>query len=61
MMQYFKPNGYIYYNYMLCYDNGLIQVGFQEKYYMDALTLIYWLTEGFSSHYCYIGANFEKK
>ena len=43
----FKPNVDSYYNYMLCYVDDLLHIGFNPKEDMDALNIIYWLTEGF--------------
>ena len=47
MKQDFKPNGDLYYNYMLCYVDNLLHIGFNPKEDMDALNMIYWLKESF--------------
>ena len=60
MKQEFKPNGYPYYKYMLCYVYDLIHIIFKPKEYMDALNMIYLLKEGFEPPDRYIGANVEK-
>ena len=31
MKRYFKPNGYPYYNYMLCYVDDFLQIVFNTK------------------------------
>ena len=56
----FKPNGYPYHKYMLCYIDDLLHIGFNTKEDMDALILIYWLKEGFGLPDRYLGANVEK-
>ena len=60
MKQDFKPNGYHHYKYMLCYFDDLLHIGFNPKEYMDALNMIYRLTEGFGPHDRYLGEIFEK-
>ena len=56
----FKPNGDQYYNYMLCYVDALLRIGFNPKEDMDSLNIIYWLKEGFGQSDRYLGANVEK-
>ena len=56
----FKPNGDQYYNYMLCYVDALLHIGFKPKEDMDALNMIYRLYEGFGPPDRYPGANVEK-
>ena len=56
----FKPNGYQYYNYMLCFVDDLLHIGFKPKEEMDALDMIYRLKEGFGPPDRYLGANVEK-
>ena len=56
----FKPNGYPYYNYTLCYVDDLLQICFKPKEDMDALNMIYRLKEGFGPPDRYLGANVEK-
>ena len=45
----FKPNGYPYYKYMLCYVDDLLHIGFKPKEDMDALNMIYRLKWGFGT------------
>ena len=47
MKRNFKPNGLPYYNYMSCYVDNLLHIGFQLKDDMDALNFIYKLTDSF--------------
>ena len=56
----FNPNGDPYYKYMLCYVDDLLHIGFKPKEDMDALYMIYWLSEGFGPPDLYLGANVEK-
>ena len=56
----FNTNGYLYYKYMICYVDDLLQIGFKPKEDMDALNIIYWLNQGFGPPEQYLGANFEK-
>ena len=60
MDQYFKPNLYPYHNYMLCYVDDLLHIGFKTKEDINALNMIYWLNEGFGPPDQYLGANVEK-
>ena len=59
MKQEFKPNGYPYYNYMLCYYYDLLHIGFKSKEYMDALNMIYRLKEVSVPTDRYLVANVE--
>ena len=43
MKRYVNTNGDLYYNYMLCYVDDLLHIGFKPKEDMDALNMIYWL------------------
>ena len=56
----FKPNGDPYYNYMLCYVDYLLHIGFNLKEDMDVLNMIYQLKGGFRSTDRYLGENVEK-
>ena len=56
----FKPNGYPYYKYMLCYVDDLLHIGFKPKEDMDALNIIYWLKEGCGPPDRYLCTNVEK-
>ena len=56
----FKPNGYPYYEYMICYVVDLIHIGFKPKEDMDVINMIYRLKEGFGPPDRYLGANVEK-
>ena len=60
MKRYFKPNGYPYYKYMICYVDDLLNIGFKPKEYMYALNMIYRLREGFGPPDQYLGANVDK-
>ena len=55
-----NPNRYPYYNYILCYVDDLIHIGFKPKEDMDVLNIIYWLKEGFGPPDRYLGANVDK-
>ena len=55
-----KTNGEPCYNYMLCYVDYLLHIGFKPKEDMDAFNMIYWLKEGFGPPDQYLGANVEK-
>ena len=39
----FKPNGYLYYKYILFYADDLLHIVFKPKEDTDALNMIYWL------------------
>ena len=56
----FKPNRNPHYKYMICYVDYLIHIGFDPKEDMDALNVVYRLTESFGPPYQYLGANVEK-
>ena len=56
----FNINRYPYYNYMLCYVDNLLHIGFNPKEDMDALNFIYQLNEVFGTPDQYLGANVEK-
>ena len=56
----FKPNGYPYYKYMICYLYNLLHIFFKSKEDMDALNTIYRLKEVFGSPDRYLGTNVEK-
>ena len=60
MKQDFKPNGDPYYNYMLCYVDDLLHIGFKTKEDINALNMIYWLNESFGPPDRYLGAKIEK-
>ena len=60
MNQELNPNGYPYYNYMLCYVAYLIHMCFNPKEDMVALNMIYRLKEDFGPPDQYLGANVEK-
>ena len=55
----FKPNGYPYYKYMLCYIDDLLHIGFNTKESTDILNLIYRLKEGLGTSGQYLGDNIE--
>ena len=57
MKQYFKPNGYPYYKYMLYYIGDLIHICFNPEEDMDDLNPIFRLKEGFGPPDRYLGAN----
>ena len=60
MKREFKPNGYPYYTYMICYVDDLLHICFKPKEDMGALNMIYWLKEGFGPPEQYLGVNVEK-
>ena len=60
MNRYFNPNENPYYKYMICYVDYLLQIGFNPKEDMDALNMIYRLTEVVGPPDLYLGANVEK-
>ena len=55
-----NPNGDPYYNYMLCYVDDLLQVGFKPKEDIYALNIICWLKDLFVPPDQYLGANGDK-
>ena len=55
----FKPNGDLYYKYMLWYVGELIHIGFKANKDMDALNMTYWLKEVFGPPDQYLGTNVE--
>ena len=55
-----KPNGDLYYKYMIWYVDDLLNIGFKTKEETDELNMIYLLKEGLGPPDRYLGANVEK-